>query len=436
MKLAISDNKVANNAAWIIGVKVVQSIITLIIGMLSARYLGPSNYGLIHYASSLAAFVSPIMTLGINNILVNELVHNRDREGEILGTTLTLELLSSLVCIIGINTFCQIANRGDHETIVVCALYSIVLLFQSIEIVSHWFQAHLLSKYSSSVALVAYVVTAAYRLYLLFTGKSVRWFALTNSVEACFIAIALMVIYKKKKGQPLRFSGNTAKHLVQSGRYFIVSNMMVTLFAQTDKIMLNQMLSSSAVGFYSAAVTCSTLTNFVFSAIIDSFRPVIFEAYAHDDEKFKTDLRMLYSLIIYISLAQCLFLTILAPFVITLLYGEAYEASIPALRIVVWYTTFAYVGSVRSIWIISEKKQKYLWMINLSGAIANIVLNYLLIPICGILGAALASLLTQMFANVIIGWIIPALRDNNRIMISGLNPKNLVLVAKTIIKKA
>ena len=75
-------NKVAKNASWIIGCRIGQAILSLVINMLTARYLGPSNYGLITYAASLVAFVLPIAQLGFNNILVQEIVN--DPENEVL----------------------------------------------------------------------------------------------------------------------------------------------------------------------------------------------------------------------------------------------------------------------------------------------------------------------------------------------------------------
>lgn len=436
MKISLKKNRVANNAAWLIGTKIIQSVISLIIGMMSARYLGPSNYGLINYASSLVAFVLPIMQLGITNILVQEIVNNRENEGTILGTSLLLNLLSAIVCIIGVNTFCIITNTGDHDAIVVCFLYSIILVFQAIELVGYWFQAHLLSKYSSSVALFAYIISAAYKLFLLITQKSIFWFAVINTIEVAIISILQIIIYIHKKGQKFHFSFDVAKRLLKSGRYFIVSNMMITIFAQTDKIMLKQMLTNEAVGYYSAAIVCSTVTSFVYAAIIDSFRPGIFEAKKNGDESnYRDKLQLLYSIIIYVSLAYCVVITILAKHVVLLLYGDKYYMTVNPLRIVVWYTTFSYLGSVRNIWIISENKQKYLWIINLSGAVLNVFANAALIPIIGINGAALASLLTQFFSNVILGWIIPAIRDNNRIMISGLNPRNFRYLYNILQKK-
>ena len=124
-------------------------------------------------------------------------------------------------------------------------------------------------------------------------------------------------------------------------------------------------------------------------------------------------------------------MTTLSWVIIQILYGAAYTPSSRPLQIVVWYTTFSYIGAVRDIWILAHNKQHLLWKINLSGAIANILINAILIPIIGIYGAAVASLLTQFFTNVVIGYIIKDIRPNNTLMIMGLNPRLL----KEAIKK-
>ena len=124
-------NKVVKNATWIIVCKIVQAIFALIINMLTARYLGPSNYGLITYAASLVAFAVPIMQLGFSNILVQELVRDPDNEGTVLGTSLFLSVCSSVCCIIGVTVFALVANHNEPETVIVCFLYSILLVFQA-----------------------------------------------------------------------------------------------------------------------------------------------------------------------------------------------------------------------------------------------------------------------------------------------------------------
>ena len=93
------------------------------------------------------------------------------------------------------------------------------------------------------------------------------------------------------------------------------------------------------------------------------------------------------------------------------------------------------MGSVRNIWILAEDKQKYLWIINLSGALTNVILNAILIPLLGGVGAALASLITQVFTNVVIGFLIKPILHNNKLMLTGCNPLLLMEMLRAILTK-
>ncbi len=418
-------NKVAKNAAWVIGVRIVQSLLALVINMLTARYLGPSNFGLITYAASLVAFVVPIMKLGFSDVMVQSIVNEPNAEGKILGTSIVLNLISALACIVGVTAFAYAVSPTEKETFLVCLLYSFVLLAQALEQVLYWFQAKLMSKYTSIIGLAAYVIVTGYKIFLLVTGKSVYWFALSYTLDYAIISIAAIFVYRKLGGQKLSFSWNVGKQMFARSHHYILSSMMVTVFAQTDKIMIKIMIDEAATGYYGAAVTCAGLTGFVFSAIIDSFRPYIFDGAKIEESVFRYRMTMLYSIVIYLSLAQSACMTLFSRLVILILYGDAYTPAIAALEIIVWYTTFSYLGSVRNIWILANEKQHYLWKINLSGALANVILNAFLIPKMGINGAAIASLITQIFTNVIVGYIIKDIRPNNRIMVEALKPDYL-----------
>mgnify|MGYP002545357222 FL=1 len=425
-------NKVAKNAVWIIGIRIVQSVATLLINMLTARYLGPSNFGLITYASSLVAFVLPIMQLGFSNVLVQEIVNDSDAEGAILGTSITLSLISSACCIVGVTSFAFIANPNELTTVLVCLLYSLILIFQACDHVEFWYQAKLMSKYTSVISLVSYVLVSLYKIYLLIAAKSIFWFALSNALDYALISIGGIVLYRKLGGKKHSFSWKLGKRMFQKSKHYILSSMMVTVFAQTDKIMIKMMMDEAATGYYGAAVACAGMTSFVFGAIIDSFRPSIFEGQKESERTFNYRLTMLYSIIIYLSLAQSVAMTLLSKWIIFILYGKAYEPAISALQIIVWYTTFSYMGSVRNIWILANGKQNYLWKINMSGAIANVGLNAILNPVMGINGAAIASLSTQFFTNVIVGYIIKPIRPNNKIIVESLKPEYLINAAEKL----
>lgn len=430
----MQQNRIINNAGWMIGCKLVKAVLVLIVTALTARYLGASNYGLMNYAAGLVAFFVPIMKLGLDSTLVHELIQRPDEEGKILGTAIILNLISGCLCVIGVVAFSCIANPDEMSTILVCAVYSLLLVFQAAEMIQYWFQAKLLSKYSAIAMLISYFCVTILQIVLLLNHMSVYWFALTYPIDYMIIAAILLLVYRNISRQTLSFSPGLVRVLLSNSKYYIVSSLMVTVFSQTDRVMLKLMVNNEATGIYSAAATCAGMTSFIFAAIIDSVRPVIFANRQADLRLFQQRVSELYSIIIYCSLAQCLLITLFSPLIIYILYGHGYAASISVLRLVVWFTTFSYLGTIRNIWMLAEGKQKYLWIINASGAFGNVALNFLLIPTGGPMGAALASLLTQIFTNVLLGYLIRPLRENNRLMRRGLTPQNLAILWKEVHK--
>lgn len=430
--------QVFNNAKWIIVCKVVQSLMQFVIGMLCARYLKPDNYGLINYAASLVAFALPIMKLGFDATLVRELIENPYKEKEIMGTSLLLNVISSLFCLCGVTAFASVMNAGESTTIWVCFLYSFSIICTALEMTQYWFQYKLLSKYSSIVMLLAYVVISVYKIILLITQQSVHWFAVANALDYGLIGFTLIFIYLRK-GSGFSFSFARAKSMLSSSKHYILAAMMLVIIQNTDHIMITNMIGKEENGFYSAAITCATAAQFVYLAIIDSFRPLILQNKKDDSPEYEKNVKRLYSITLFLAIAQCIVFTVFAKFIVNLLYGADYSQSSSVLQILVWYFIFSVMGAVRNVWILAEEKQKYLWIINLSGALFNIGLNVLLIPKYGACGAAFASLMTQFIANFVVGFILKPIRRNNVLVIQSLNPvffiRELKKIVGTVLKK-
>ncbi len=421
--MSLSNTKVLKNASWIIVCKAAQALIALVITTISARYLGPSNYGLLHYAISVVSFAVPVAQLGLRNVLVEEIVSHPEREGESLGTTLGMSVVSSLFCVAGCLVFVSAVNTGERDTLIVCALYGVSLIFQMTEMIQCWYQAKLLSKYTSIVSLISYIIVAAYKIFLLVTQKSIYWFAVSYAFDYFLISAILLLLYGKLGKQKLSFSLSLGRVLFHRSRYYIVSSMMVTVFSQTDRIMIKMMVGNAENGYYATACTCAGLTAFIFTAIIDSMRPMIFESKKLSRKEFERNISRLYSVVIYLALLQSVVLTLLSGPVVRLLYGQVYTPAIPLLRIITWYSAFSYMGSVRNIWMLAEEKQRYLWMINLTGAVMNVIGNLLLIPAGGAAGAAISSVLTQFFTNFLLCLIFRPIRTTAKLIWASLDPR-------------
>ena len=261
---------------------------------------------------------------------------------------------------------------------------------------------------------------SVYKIILLALGKSVEWFAVASALDYIVLAVFLLIAYFKNGGTRFQYSLKKAKELLQSSSSFIIAGLMVSIYACTDKLMLKQMLGADAVGHYSLASTVSVSWAFILSAIIDSLYPEIVQSFQKDRLRYERKNRQLYAIVFYVSLFVSAMICLVAKPFILILYGETYLPAVGPLRIVVWYTAFSYLGVARNAWVVCEGKQRYLKYLYLSAAAINVVLNLLLIPGGGAVGAAAASLLTQAATILAAPMLIPAMRENTRLMLQAI----------------
>ena len=396
----LKGNKFFSNIIWDMGGKVFQMVLTLIVGMLTARYLGPSNYGIIGETASYVSFFSVICQLGFTSTAVKELMDNKEKEGEILGTTIFFRICTSLISSVAITCLLYVLKEGDKVIVWVAFLQSLSLLFQSFEMIHYWYQSRLETQVSVKIQSIAYVIMAAYKIIILALGKSVAWFAFSTALEAAVIAVALVWIYRRGTGGNLSVSISAGKEILKRSYHFILSGLMATIYGEMDKIMLKQLIDDTAVGYYTAAAKIATMWSFVLMAFINSARPVIMSSKNISEERYLKQLKRLYAAIIWVGIAMAVCISVGGKLIIYIMYGEAYMPATSTLQILAWYTMFSILGSARGIWIVCEDKAKYVKYYLGIGAVLNIILNYVLIPIYGAGGAAMATLVTQIFTAV------------------------------------
>lgn len=419
-------NRIVKNAGWLMIGRVIHMILSFVIGLLTARYLGPSNFGVLNYAGAYTTFFTAFCTLGINSVIVKNFVDHPDESGETIGTTIVLRLLSSFLSIGVIVGIVSVVDKGDKLTVLVVFLYSLSLLFQVFDTFNYWFQSKLMSKYYAIATLISYLIASAYKVLMLSLHMSVEWFAVANSVDVGIVAVIMYIVYRKKGGPGFSVSFRKAKELLSVSCSYILSGLMVAIYAATDKVMLKHMLDESNVGYYSLAVSIATIWAFVLAAIIDSMNPSIMEYHNTDKEKYLIMNKRLYALVFYISIFASFIICLIAPLFVKVIYGEEFLPAVKPLRIVVWYVAFSYLGVARNAWIVCEKKQKYLKYIYLSSALINVVLNFVLIPYLGTSGAALASLLTQIATIFGVPAIIRPLRPNTKMILDAILLRDVI----------
>lgn len=421
----ILKSKEVKNAGWLIGGRIMEMILSLFVGILTARYLGPGNYGLISYGSAYVTFFAALCNLGLNAVIVREFLDHPDDQGEAIGSALVMRLISSVLCAVLTIAIVSVVDNGEPLTIAVVALCSLGSVFHIFETFSYWFQYQYKSKITALATLLAYTVTSAYKILLLILGKDVRWFAFSTSVDYIVVAVFLWITYLRHGGAKLSFSFQKAKTLLNTSYHYILSSMMVAVYGQMDKLMLKQMLNEREVGYYATALAICNMSSFVQTAIIDSIYPSILRLKNVDQAAYERKNRQLYAIVFYYSLLLSVGFFLLGRPVVKILYGEAYLPAVPVLKTVVWYTAFSYLGGARDAWIVCEGKQKYLKYMSGCAIVMNLGMNLILIPQLGAVGAALASVITQVISNLILPFFFREMRPNAKLMLQAIFLKGI-----------
>jgi PST family polysaccharide transporter len=192
-----------------------------------------------------------------------------------------------------------------------------------------------------------------------------------------------------------------------------------------DQIMLGQLIGDEAVGIYSAAVRISEVWYFVPMAIVVSVFPAILEAKKRSEKLYYDRLQRLYDVMVWLAIAVALPMSFLSTTIITLLFGDAYKQAGTILSIHIWAAIFVFLGVASGKWFLAENRQILSLQRTVFGAIANVILNLVLISQFGTIGAAIATVLAQLSAALFYDLMQ---KETRHMFIMKLNTINIISV--------
>ncbi len=408
IKNKILNNKVAikiiKNSSWLVGDKVFTMIIGVFVTAIVARYLGPENYGQFNYALSFVTLFTAFSTLGFETLIVKAIVDKHQDEGTILFTSFVLRVIGGTILTFLATILIRMIEPNSSNLHIIVFILSLTMVFRALEVIEYWVQAHQRAKISSVIRMVAYVIIAGFKVSMVLLGGNLIHFALIYMMDVIIIGIGLFIAYFKNRKAKLnwKFDINYAKYILSQSWYLILSGLMITLYMQIDKVMLGSLMpTKSEVGIYSVATSVAQMWYFVPMAIITSFKPVIMSKKKINEQSYLKSVQLLYTIVAWLGIGFGFFVLIFSSPIVNILYGPDYQNAARILIISIWAGTFAMLGSARGVWTVIEGLQKYNILYVGAGAVINIVLNYLLIPLVAGYGAAVATLFTQITVAVI-----------------------------------
>lgn len=388
--------KILKNVGWLSGGRIASMAIGLTTKVVAVRYLGPSRFGNLQYALSLASILSFVAALGLRRVLVRELVEENFPQGELLGTSAVLRVIAGGVLYGGLAAYAELfvedaALRG------LIYVVGLTLLLSPVEVLQIWFRSRIESKLPAISALAQKVCTGLGRVVLVGFAATTAAFAWLN-VGAKFVFVILLAVFlwsEAPSSLEFKISGRSAKALLRDSWPLIISGLSIAIYKKIDQVMLGELVGSDEVGVYATAATLSEVWTFLpLFAARSIFPKVVSTKEQGDEELYKKRLQVFYdglAGIIYVIAIPTLFV---ADFVVILLFGDEFSPAGPMLRVHIWSMMFFGLGQARDRWLIAENLTKFQMFATITGAVSNVALNYILAPTYGGLGAAWATLIS------------------------------------------
>ncbi len=414
------------NISWLFFDKIIRILGGLFVGIWVARYLGPNDFGILNYSLAYTALFILFGTLGLDQIVVRELAKFPGETNKLLGTAFVLKLAGAVIAITAV-FFSLYFVETDSLTKTIIFIVSLQFVAQSLDVVDFFYQSKVLSKYVVIARNSAFLISSLLKIYFIVNRYSVVYFAIANCLDFFIASFLLLTIYKNTGNRisQWRFDTETAKRYLLFGWPLAVSTFLISVHMKIDQVMIGKMLNNEQVGVYSVAVGLAEAWYFIPSIIVSTFMPYFVELRENNIELYYFRLSQLYSFMFWMGVVVGLFVTFCGKDIIRYLYGSNYAGAYGALIFNIWNGIFVSQALARGIWMISENLQQFRLYNNCIIVIFNIIANITLIPLLGISGSAIATLLTQFMGTWIISLFWRPIRSSTFAMIRSVNPMYL-----------
>ncbi len=407
-----------NTGALFVG-RVGSLVIKTIVSIVLARYLGRGFNGILAGGQAYIYLFSAVAALGLDQFIVKELHQFPENRDRILGTSFWLKVCAGLCCIpliyLAYNLYPPKGTPYNYVFIL-----SFIGVIQALTVVDAYFQSQVQSKYIMQVQIAGNLVSAAIKLLLIYFKMPLIWFVYAYTFDFLLISIGYYFTYQRKQRSIFNWSFNfeLSKKLLQASWPLIISGIMVALYVRIDMVMVQHISGVKEAGAYAMVASFSEAWNFIPAVIVTSLFPAILNAKRDDEARYKKRMQHLYDLMVYLSLPTAVVITFASPLIFKLLTPE-YAYAAPTLSVHIWSGVFVFLGAASTQNLIAENFNKITFLRTGFGAIVNIILNLILIPHMGMMGAAIATLVAYA-CSVFFITFIPKVSGQGIMMLKAL----------------
>ena len=418
--------KYFSNTSWLFLERVLRMGIALLVGAYVARYLSPEFFGQLNYARGFVGLFTAFTALGIDSILVRDLVRHPDEKNKLMGTAFGLKFMGALILIVlvAISLFAKglVAKPTDQATIILIFIIAAGEIFRAFFVIDFYYQAKVKSKHVVKIQLIQVFINAAVRIVLIWLEAPLIYFAIMVSLEAVIIALGLLYVYIKRghKLKRWKYDGTIALRILKESWPLALYGLALHIQARIDQVMIGDMINNEEVGQYSVALTMIEALAVIPVVIQSSFAPAITKGKMQGEEMYRERRLNFYRLMFLIFIGTAIPTFVLAEWSIVLLFGEPYRAAGVLLSLFAIRMFFTSMGLAKSTFITNESLFRHTLFTAIIGAVVNIATNYFLIPMYSSRGAIVATIVSFTISIFLLDFFFKATRPNMQLMWKGI----------------
>lgn len=371
---------------------------SLIVGIAVARYLGPEMYGIIAFATAVYTLLVIIVSLGIDDIIMKDMLQHEERQGSIQGSALFVKSAAAFL-VYGIIFIYFLINYSGEK------LYSVLIitgavLFQPLSVFSCIFLINAQAKYTSIARMISYTLSSLLKIILIIFKAPVTYFAFAVFIDyaVLYLTVILMYKYKKYTVSGWHIDISYIKYILKSAVPLFAAVLFYTFYQKVTVIIISGMYSDYASGIYSAAARLTEIWYLVPAVLMTAFYPAVVKAKQISEEEYNKRIKALFYVTTIPFILMAFFAALLSPFIIKILYGEKYIQSSIVLALTIWSVPFISFYVISSKCFILENKVKHLLLRSVLSFILIIILNYVLGSIYYLEGFSLALLISSFIS--------------------------------------
>jgi len=419
--------RVAKNTGIIISGDLIFRLISLVVVIYLARYLGKVGFGKYSFVFAYLAFFNIITDLGLQTILVREMAREPTRASKLIGNAYIIRwILTTLAVASSIIVITLMSYPADTTTYIYIA--SLTVLFISFsDFYRTIFEANLRMEYNI-VAKLAFKGVSATLILLIIFMKGTLLHIMIALVFAEMVKTSLNYLFSRKFVKPqFEIDFGLWKYLFKEALPLALSSVIWVIYYRIDVIMLSVMMGDAEVGLYSAAYKLCDPLSLIPGALMMSLFPVMSASFKTSRRKLEQSYRLSFKYLLIITLPIAIVVSFLSDKIIMMIYDAEFAGSAIALKILIWGLVFASGNAIFGNLLTAIGKQKLGTYITALCAFGNITLNLILIPRMSYTGASIASVITAFLAFMMSFYfvsrnfrVVPLHRISAKPFISGL----------------